>query len=60
MSLVRICDRCGAVITKPAIMEIQAPWVERYDLCPKCLEELRRWMNLSDNLLQGANKKGEF
>lgn len=49
MSLVRICDRCKAVIeTKAAIMEIQAPGVERYDLCPQCLEELRRWMENTD------------
>lgn len=50
MSLVRICDRCGAVIeTKAAILELQAPWVERFDLCPQCLEELRRWLENTKN-----------
>lgn len=59
MSLVRICDRCGAVITKPAIMEIQAPWLERHDLCPQCLEELRRWLNPKDGSTEGVNKEGD-
>ena len=56
MSLVRICDRkcCGAIIeTKPTIMELQAPGVERFDLCPQCLEELRKWLNSKDNPTKG-------
>ena len=48
MSLRTICDRCGAIIelhTGAAKLELQAPGVERYDLCHKCLKEFRRFMD---------------
>ena len=59
MSLRTICDRCGVIIplgTPIAKLELQAPGVEKFDLCPKCSKELRRFMNPSDGSLQGAPK----
>lgn len=46
MSLKTICDRCGVIIEAHiAKLELQAPGVEKIDLCPKCLKEFRRWMD---------------
>ena len=48
MSLRTICDRCEKIIelgTAVAKLELQAPGVEHFDLCPKCLKEFRRFMD---------------
>ena len=54
MAIKTLCDRsgCGDVVEAGkggAKLELQAPGVERYDLCPKCLKKFRGWLAAPEN-----------
>lgn len=52
MSKAVICDRCGLPIKEQSATHVETKWkfvTSHYDLCPLCVEELKKLMHLIDN-----------